>query len=127
MIWVFKQIYAHQIPIGFTEQTDIPGNTRDRSNTNGALAMEELLRYTKELNPDNKPTRYGSFVLWSDGFVRSFVKQKNNNVWILTVTFADPKSCATSKFHTYCLDVGKSSDNHQLVIDYFLKKIQILS
>ena len=127
LIGVFKQMHAHQNPIGFIEQSDIPGDTRDRSNTNGSLAMEELLRYMKEQNPDNKPTKYGSFVLWSDGFVRSFVKQKKNNVWILTVTFADPNSCATSKFHTYCLAVGKSSDNHQPVIDYFLKEIETLS
>jgi len=76
LIGVFKQINAHQIPIGFTEQTDIPGDTHDRSNTNGSLAMEELLRYMKEQNPDNKPTKYGSFVLWLDGFVCSFVINK---------------------------------------------------
>ena len=42
LIGVFKQINAHQIPIGFTEQTDIPGDTHDRSNTNGSLAMDEF-------------------------------------------------------------------------------------
>ena len=59
--------------------------------------------------------------------VRSFVKQKDNDVWILTVTFPDPDGCATSKFHTYCLAVGKSSRNHQPVIDHYLKEIEELT
>ena len=70
--------------MGFTEQTDIDEDTRNRSNTNRSQSIEALLQYTRELNTENKPTKYGSFVLWSDGFVRSFVKQKDNNVWILT-------------------------------------------
>ena len=55
------------------------------------------------------------------------MKQKNNNVWILTVTFPDPKGSATSKYHTYCLAVGKSSNDHQPVIDHFLKEIETLA
>ena len=127
LIGVLKHLFAHKIPIGFTEQTDIEGGVRDRSQTNGCPAMEALLAYMKEQNPENKPTKYGSFILWSDGFIRSFVKQKENNVWILTVTFPDPDGCATSKFHTYCLAVGKSSMNHQPVIDYYLKEIEKLT
>ena len=45
----------------------------------------------------------------------------------LTVTFADHNGCATSEFRAYCLAVGKSSDNHQTVVDYFLKEIETLS
>ena len=97
------------------------------SRTNRCPAMEVLLEYTKEQNPENKETKYGSFILWSDGFIRSFVNQKENNVWILTVTFPDPDGCATSKFHNYCLAVGKSSMNHQPVIDYYLKEIKQLT
>ena len=47
-------------------------------------------------------------------------------MWILTVTFPDPDVCATSKCHTYCLAVGKSSRNHQPVIDHYLKEIEEL-
>ena len=127
LIGLLKHIMAHEIPIGFTEQTDKEGDTRDRSNTNGCPAMEELLKCMKEYNPDNKLTKYGSFILWSDGFVRTFVKQKGNNVWIVTVTFPDPDGCATSKFHTYCLAVGKSSNDHTAVIDHYLQEIETLS
>ncbi len=127
LVGILKQMYALGIPIGFTHETDIPGKERDWSNTNGSVAMSNLLETMKELNSDNKPTKYGSFIFWSDGFLRSFVKQKNNNVWILTVTFPDPNGSATSKYHTYCLAVGKSSNDHQPVIDYFLKEIETLS
>ena len=89
--------------------------------------MDRLLKFLKALNPDNLPTKYGSYILWSDGFLRTFVKQKNNNVWILTVTFPDPEGSATSKFHTYCLAIGKSSQDHQPVIDHYLKEIETLA
>ena len=127
LIEILKHLFAHKILIGFTEQTDIEGDTRDQSRTNRCPAMEELLKYMKEQHPDNNPTKHGSFILCSDGFDRSFVKQKVNNVWILTVTFPDPNGCATSKFHTYCLAVGKSSRNHQPVIDHYLKEIEELT
>ena len=62
-------MFSHKIPIKFTEQTDVDGDTRDRSNTNGSPAMEALLQHMKDINIDKKPTKYGSFVLWSDGFI----------------------------------------------------------
>jgi hypothetical protein len=51
--------------------------TRDQFNDNGYPAMEELLKYMKDENPDDKLTKYRIFVLWSDGFICSFVKQNN--------------------------------------------------
>ena len=126
MIGVIQHMMAHQIPIGFTEETDVPGNTRRYENTHGCKAMNELIETMKMLNITCIPTKYGSFLLWSDGFVRSFVKQKDNNVWILTITIPDPSGSATSKYHTYCLAVGKSSNDHQPVIDYYLREIDQL-
>ena len=57
----------------------------------------------------------------------TFVKQKDNNVWILTITIPDPSGCATSKYHTYCLAVGKSRNNHPPVFDYYLKETKKLT
>ena len=48
-------------------------------------------------------------------------------MWILTVTFPDPDECSTSKFHTYYLAVGKSSNDHTAVIDHYLQEIETLS
>ena len=44
LIGILKQLFAHKIPIGFTEQTDIEGDTRDQFHTNRCPAMEELLK-----------------------------------------------------------------------------------
>ena len=127
MIGVIQHMIAHRIPIGFTEETDMQDNERRHENTHGCRALNKLLEMMKSMNTTNKPTKYGSFLLWSDGFVRSFVKQKDNNVWILTLTIPDPSGCATSKYHTYCLAVGKSSNDHQPVIDYYLREIEMLA
>ena len=118
---------AHQIPIGFTEEIDVPGNKRRKENTHGCMAMDDLLERMKSHNTTNKPTKHGSFTIWSDGFVMTFVKQKDNNAWMLTMTTPDPSGCATSKYHTCCLAVGKSSNNHQPVIDYYLKETEKLT
>ena len=127
LVGLIQHMYAHRIPIGWTEQTDVEGDTRLRNNTHGCEAMEELLATMKILNTDDIPTKYGSFLLWSDGFIRSFVKQKDNNVWIMTVTLPDPNGSATSKYHTYCLSIGKSSNDHQPVVDHYLKEIEMLT
>ena len=126
MIGLIQHLMAHEIPIEFTEETDLPGDTRRRHNSHGCKAMEELLARMKDINVKCIPTKYGFFLLWSDGFVRTFVKQKDNNVWILTITFPDPNGNSTSKYHTYCLVVGKSSNDHQPVIDYYLKQVEQL-
>ena len=44
----------------------------------------------------------------------------------MTVTLPDPNGSATSKYHTYCLAVGKSSNDHQPVIDHYLNEIETL-
>ena len=79
----------------------------------------------KRMNVKDEPTKYGSFIVWSDGFIRSWVKQKDNNVWILTITIPDPDGSATLKYHTYCVAIGKSSSDHQPVIDYYLKELEM--
>ena len=126
MIGLVQHLMAHEIPIGFTEETDLPGDTRRRQSSHGCKAMEELLARMKEINVKRTPTKYGFFLLWSDGFVRTFVKQKDNNVWIITITISDPDGNATTKYHTYCLAVGKSSNDHQPVIEYYLKQVEQL-
>ena len=106
---------------------DINGSPRNRTQANGCAAMDVLLEHTKKQNSDNLPTKYGEFVLWSDGFVRSWIKQKENNVWILTVTFPDADGIATSSFHTFCLVVGKSNKDHQPVLNHYMDEVKTLT
>ena len=128
LIEKLKHLMAHGIPIEFTETPtpDGSGTTREQKGVHGCPAMEELLEKMKLLNPNLKPTHYGHFVLWSDGFLRSFVKQKDNSVWILTITIPDPAGSATSPFHTHCLAIGKSSLDHSPVISYYTEEIEKL-
>ena len=127
LIGLIQHVYAHGVPIGWTEEPDVAENIRRTDNTHGSLAMDRLLERMKSFNEGEEPTKYGYLLLWSDGFLRSYVKQKDNNVWILTVTLPDVEGCATSKFHTYCLAVGQSGNDHQPVIDYYLREIEKLT
>ena len=68
------------------EQT---GYTRKWTDIHGCEAMTKLLIKMKLLNEDGLPTFYAYYFLWSDGFLRLFIKQKLNDVWILTITFPD--------------------------------------
>ena len=79
---------------------------REVTGIDGCSTMEELLEKMKRLNPNDKTTHYGYLVLWSDGFLCSYVKQKENSVWILTIAVTDPTGGATPPFHTHCLAFG---------------------
>ena len=50
--------------------------------------MDELLDVMKDLVPVDEPTYYGWITTWSDSFLRSYVKQKLNNVWMYTITLS---------------------------------------
>ena len=58
--------------------------------------------------------------------MRSYVKQKRNNVWLFTITLPDPKRRATSPFHTYCVALGPGHLDHTPVIDWYTKEIDKL-
>ena len=54
------------------------------------------------------------------------MKQRDNNVWILTVTILNPHGSGTSPFHTHCIAIGKSSSDHTPIIEYFLKELETI-
>lgn len=112
-------IMAHGIPILFIQDEN---NVRDRKGIHGSAAAGDKLDELRALVPHPDRTAFGLAVMWSDGFLTSYVKQKNNSVWILTATFPDPEGCATSPFHTCCLAIGRSRDDHTPVIEYFLQE-----
>ena len=55
---------------------------------------------------------------WSDSFLQCFVKQKDNSVWILTVTICSPLSKINSGRYTHVLTMGKSYEDHTSVIEF---------
>ena len=91
---------------------------------NGSPAAEELLQDLRAgvSNPDE--TAFGALVLWSDGFCRTYVKQKDNSVWILTLTFLNTDKKTKSPMHTYCIAIGKSSEDHTPVLEIIMKQLE---
>ena len=52
---------------------------------------------------------------------------RRKKIWILTMTFADLYESAMSKFYTCCLAVGKSSNDHQPFLDYYMDEVDKLT
>ena len=51
--------------------------------------VKENGKYPRDMD-GNDLTAYGYLTLWSDAFITAWVKQKDNSVWCLIVTFAAP-------------------------------------
>ena len=56
-----------------------------------------------------------------------FTKQWDNVVWILTVTIHSPLKDMNSGNYTTVLAMGKSSEDHIMVIKYYYKDIRNLT
>ena len=76
LIGVLRHTFAHKICTGFAKETDINRSPRNKTWANGCAAMDALLEHTKKQNTGNLPTKHSAFVLWLDGFVRSWIKQR---------------------------------------------------
>ena len=98
----------------------------DYTGMHGSKIAAKMLHQLRLESDDPNNTAFGFFTCWSDGFLTSYVCQKDNSVWILTISFLDPKGSATSQFHTICLAIGHSKDDHTEVIDYYLEEFKII-
>jgi hypothetical protein len=68
-----------------------------------------------------------SFWFWSDSFLKSFIKQKDNSVWLYCVTISPPKEDISKGIYTQVLSIGKSGqDHHSAVVDHFHNEIKEL-
>ena len=63
---------------------------------------------------------------WHDAFLRSYVKQKMNKVWLYIISFPESRVSVTSPYHTYCVAVDSGHLDHTPVIDSFSAKIESL-
>ena len=128
-----RDVIAHHLSLGRKiEFTDCPGaipSTRDKKyhGIHGCQSMKDLLDEMKKYpNSKKKEIYYAWMLTWSDSFLRSYVKQKYNNVWMFTITLPDPGGNATSPFHTYCVAVGAGALDHTSVIDWYAKEVDSL-
>ena len=104
---LIDHLMAHGVPLSYMQ--DEKGK-RNRNGINGSAAADALLEKLRDIveaeggNPDK--TAFGYLVLWTDGFTTSWVKQKENSCWCMTVTVAPPNDNDRSAFHTHCIALG---------------------
>ena len=107
--------------------SDNPKHNRD--GLNGTQAYHALTReiYSAMKNANTEKevmlkTRIGWVYLWSDSFLRCFVKQKENSVWVLTATVCPFENDKSTGANTYVLAIGKSGDDHTEIINMYVKE-----
>ena len=70
---------------------------------------------------------YGTHIGWvyfrSDSFLQCFVKQKDNCVWVLTVSICPPLNNINFSRYTL-LAMGKSSEDHPSVIEHYYREVK---
>ena len=89
--------------------------------------MDELLRLMQtvhETNPALDASYLCYFATWHDTFLRSYVKQRLNNVWLYIITFLESRNAKTSPYHTYCVAVGSDDLNHTPVLEWFSEQME---
>ena len=73
---------------------------RIRDKIHGSEAMDELLglmQTVHEANPAMDGSYLGYFTTWHDTFLRSYVKQRLNNVWLYIITFPESVRLSLAK------------------------------
>ena len=94
-----------------------------------ALHSSEASNSVKSANVKKEireKTKKGWILMWSDAFLRCFIKQKENSVWIITATVCPPTNEMSSGFYTHVLAMGKSGSDHTKVINHYLREIKQL-
>ena len=89
-------------------------------------ALERLKAKVLENGGDVDKTVYGLIVTWSDSFVSCWVRQKDNNVWIQTVTICPPangKKGNKNSTDTHVVVMGLSKHSHSKVVSATLDEI----
>ncbi|KAK1742046.1 hypothetical protein QTG54_007619 [Skeletonema marinoi] len=120
---LLDHVVAHGVPIAWMQ--DGMGGSINHDINECEVAKEVLEEMRSKWDEPDK-VAVCLVLFWSDGFQRSYIKQRDNNVWILTVTILNPHGNGTSPFHTYCIAIGKSSLDHTPIIEYFLKELETI-
>lgn len=120
---LIDHIMAQGIPILWKQdENGVVNNTT----LNGSPAAADVYAEFQAELEDPVHTTLGLILVWSDGFLRVYVKQKKNSAWIMTIAIPNPDGNSTSIFHTYCIAIGNSSSDHTPVLEYFLKELEVV-
>ena len=124
---VIDHMMAHGIPLSFMQDEH---GQRHRTGINGSNAadvfLEKLRKIVEENGHDPDKTAFGYLIFWSDGFLTSFVKKKDNSCWCMTVTVAPPLDNQRSIFHTHCISLGTKNGDHDVVILEKLEELEMI-
>ena len=120
---IFDHVLGHGIPITFAHNSisgpnlaGLHGSEQCRNVVNSILANA----------PDPANTSVMVGYLWSDGFLGSNIRQKDNSVWAMTVTLSLLSEHAASKYHTGVLALGWSKNDHQPVFEHIMNEVSQL-
>ena len=97
---------------------------RNSNGLNGTPAAQKLLNEMISDNENNTENcAFGYIILWSDSFLRCFIRQKQNSIWVLVIRICPP-STKSDKSNTYCLAMSRSFNWHDKVIRMYLEEIE---
>ena len=103
------------------------GLSGSRAATDACIELRRMLenRHGKQSKYAMK-TSIGWVSFWSDSFLKSFIKQKDNSVWLYCVTISPPKEDISKGVYTQVLAIGKSGQDHSAVVEHFHNEINEL-
>lgn len=94
-----------------------------------ARTLDRLKSRVLENGGDVNKTVFGLIVPWSDGFVSNWVRQKDNNVWIKTVTICPPangKKGNKNSTDSHVVVMGLSKHSHSNVVSATVDEIAMI-
>jgi hypothetical protein len=128
-----KEVFLISAGHGGSHNFARKNGVRNEEGLNGTQAMSDLLEEVDERMKNagadeklRKETKIGYMIFWSDSYLNSFIKQKDNSVWVLTVTFCPPEDMKSSGRYTHVLAIGKSDSDHTAVINHYMGKAEEL-
>ena len=99
---------------------------RNTEGLNGCPFVEWQLDCIRSSLPNPDRTAIGWVSLWSDGYLTSYVKQRKNSAWIITMTVSEPFG-KRAKEYTHIIGMGPSKTvSHDAVVLYALNETIML-
>lgn len=119
---------------GFDFIWDASNGEKSEKGLNGTMAAKDACLDTRKVltklhgaeSEYVTKTSIGWVSFWSDSFLKSFVKQKDNSVWLYCVTISPPKEDISKGIYTQVLAIGKSGQDHTAVVEHFHNEIKEL-
>ena len=65
--------------------------------------------------------------LWSDDFEPNVYRKNRKSIWIKTVSICPPRDKITSPMYTYVLAIGRKTDNHDVMHEFYNRELEELS